>query len=130
MEYTICTIRKRQKLAAYSGCIFCEKPFVPWNQDHRRQEGRSPTDFCTTGLDGMSGTSGFEENIQPEYAPFLRFAITCLLVFVDDFCPVFSCRNVNVAHEKRYFVFFVQAVPEHFGKGFHVVGDFYFFRLA
>jgi hypothetical protein len=34
------------KFAEYSDNTFCEKPYSPWNQDHRRQESRCSTDFC------------------------------------------------------------------------------------
>jgi hypothetical protein len=53
--------------------MFRENPSVPWNQDHRRQEGHFPTVFCFTGLDGMPGTTGFSRNIFSEYSHNLQF---------------------------------------------------------
>jgi hypothetical protein len=50
-----------------------KSPFAPWNQDHGRQEGRSPTVFCFTELDGMFGAVGFERNIFSEYSHSLVF---------------------------------------------------------
>ena len=62
-----------RKLAEYSDNLFCEKPYAPWNQDHRRQEGRYPTVFCPAGLDGMHGATGFEWNILSEYFHNFQF---------------------------------------------------------
>ena len=70
-----------RKLAEYSDNIFCEKPYAPWNQDHRRQEGHCPTVFCPARLDGMHSATGFEWNLLSEY--FHNFKFRNYLIYLD-----------------------------------------------
>ena len=55
----------------------------------------------------------------------LIWGASCLLIFIYNLGLVLAGCDVDVAHEQGYFIFLIQAGPQHLGEGFHIIGNLY-----